>query len=631
MVKLVDTLRSGRSSGLRNGSSSLPPGTSKKININLMSNAVKKKWTISNEVNSDEISRLASEINIPDSLSKILIKRGINSRSDAKKFFVHDLANLYDPFLMKGMDKAAERIVDVIRNKEKILIFGDYDVDGTSGVSMFHVFLRGLDVPNEVYIPDRFTDGYGLSNTGIDFAAKNGIKIIVAIDCGITAVDKADYANSLGIEIIICDHHQPPEQIPNAYAVLDPMQSDCNYPFKSLCGTGVAFKLIQAVCVKLGLESYLDLMDYVAIATAADMVPVIDENRILIHFGFKQIAENPRPSFNTLLKNAGIKPENITTSNVVFTIGPRVNAVGRLGDATRAVKYLTCTSHSEADELCSVLESENSNRKKIDSQIYQQAQDSYENYLVDHKLDEESDYAIVLHNPDWHPGVLGIIASRMVEKYYRPSIILTTFNGYAKGSARSINNFNIYEAIKRTSEQCDAIVQFGGHYHAAGIEIELDKVDIFKETFNRITKEIINESVNGKDTLIPEIQVETELDISEVNNRFVKILNHFQPFGPCNMTPVFLTKNLQIVGDPKVYNNSTTVFRVRKNADLSAQVSKFDNLTFDCVFYQSPGADSESRFNLKTGNVVDIVYSVEENHWNGNTKTQFRVRDLKVY
>jgi len=595
-----------------------------------MSNAVKKKWTISNGTNDEEITQLASEINVPASLAKILVRRGIKERPEAKKFFVHDLKNLHDPFLMKGMEKASARIVDVINNKENILIFGDYDVDGTSGVSMFHVFLRSLGVPNEVFIPDRFTDGYGLSNSGIDFAASKGIKLIVAIDCGITAIEPVKYARSIGIDIIICDHHQPPESIPEAYAVLDALQADCNYPFKSLCGTGVAFKLVQGVCKKLGLDSYLSLLDFVAIATAADMVPVIDENRILIHFGFKQIAENPRPSFLTLLKNAGVKPENITTSNVVFTIGPRVNAVGRLGDATRAVKFLTCMDNTEAGELCSVLESENSNRKKIDSEIYLQAQDTYDKYKITMEHDGIDDYAIVLHNPEWHPGVLGIIASRMVEKYYRPSIILTTFNGYAKGSARSISNFNIYEAIKRTSEECTAVVQFGGHYHAAGIEIELEQVEEFRRTFNRIAKSIINDSVTGKELLVPEINVETELDVSEINHRFVKILKHFEPFGPCNMTPIFMTRNLQVVGEPRVFNNSTTVFRVRKSANGNGSSSRFDSYIFDCVYYQSPDLNGDNRNIVKTGDNIDIVYSIEENHWNGNTKTQFRIRDIKI-
>src|SRR4030095_9728620 len=593
-----------------------------------MSSAIKKKWTISNGIDDEKVKQLARDINVPHSLASILVKRGVESRADAKKFFVHDLNNLHDPFLMKGMDKASKRILDVIKNKEKILIFGDYDVDGTSGVSMFHTFLRELDVPNEVFIPDRFTDGYGLSNTGIDNANKLGIKLVVAIDCGITALDKVEYAKTLGIDIIICDHHQPPEVLPDAYAILDALQSDCNYPFKHLCGTGVAFKLIQAVCKELNTDKWQNLLDCVAVATAADMVPVIDENRVLINFGFRQILTNPRPSFATIFKNSGLKLEHIATSNVVFTIGPRINAVGRLGDATRAVKFLTCENAAEAEELMSVLERENSHRKKIDSEIYLQAQHSYENYrtgAID--TDMENDVAIVLHNPDWHPGVLGIIASRMVEKYYRPSIILTTFNGYAKGSARSISNFNIYDAIKRTSEECKGVVQFGGHYHAAGIEIEVAQVEEFRSTFNRIAKNIINKSEYGQDLLVPEIKVDFEIDVNEVNSRFVKILNHFEPFGPGNMTPLFLTRNLQIVGEPKTYNNSTTVFKVRKS---DSNGSKFDNYVFECVYYQSPDIDEDGKVSLRTGNNRDIVYSVEENHWNGNTKTQFRIRDVKI-
>jgi single-stranded-DNA-specific exonuclease len=345
-----------------------------------MSSAIKKKWTISDAPDDEKVKDLSEEINVPSSLAKILVKREILSRADAKKFFVHDLKNLYDPFLMKGMEKASERIVEVIKNKEKILIFGDYDVDGTSGVSMFHTFLRELGVPNEVFIPDRFTDGYGLSNTGIDHANSLDIKLIVAIDCGITAIDRVAYGKSLGIEFIICDHHQPPAELPDAYAILDALQPDCEYPFKSLCGTGVAFKLIQAVCQKLGIESWHHLLDFVAVATAADMVPVIDENRTLISFGFKQILNEPRPSFKTIFKNSSLKLEHITTSNVVFTIGPRINAVGRLGDATRAVKFLTSETEEEAEALMSVLERENSNRKKIDSEIYLQAQNSYESY-----------------------------------------------------------------------------------------------------------------------------------------------------------------------------------------------------------------------------------------------------------
>jgi single-stranded-DNA-specific exonuclease len=592
---------------------------------------LKKKWTIDDGLESYKVLQFARDLNVPYSLSKILIARGITNKAEAKDFFMPSLEKLYDPFLMKDMDKAVERLLKVIETREKILVFGDYDVDGTSGVSMFHVFLKNLGVPNRVFIPDRFTDGYGLSNSGIDLAAKENIKLIVAIDCGITACDKVEYAKSLGIEFIICDHHQPPENLPCAFSVLDPLQDDCKYPFKYLCGTGVAFKVIQAICMKLEIDDHLKLLDFVAVATAADMVPVLGENRILLHFGFKQIIENPRPSFETLIRNAGFRFDKINTSNVVFSLGPRINAVGRLGDATRAVEFLTCDNLSKADSLAGVLESENTNRKKIDSEIYLQAQDKYDDYHNNIDADCD-DVAIVLHNPDWHPGVLGIIASRMVEKYYKPSIILTTFNGHAKGSARSVSNFNIYEALKQCSSEFSGLVQFGGHYHAAGVEIELGRIDEFRKCFNRIAKNIIDVSELGKDILIPEIKIDSDLDINNIDKRFVKILKHFEPFGPGNMTPVFLTRNVQVVGDPRVFNGSTYVFKVRRPVKADDSGSKgysHNGYVMECVFFRPASVDEETCRILKTGSYIDFVYSVEENHWNDKTKIQLRIRDFK--
>jgi single-stranded-DNA-specific exonuclease len=431
----------------------------------------------------------------------------------------------------------------------------------------------------------------------------------------------------MGIEIIICDHHQPPEELPEAFAVLDALQPGCAYPFKYLCGAGVAFKLIQAICLKMGIDNYTNLVDFVASATAADMVPVVDENRILLHFGFRKIVENPRPSFVTLIRKAGFNPDNITTSNVVFSLGPRINAVGRLGDATRAVEFLTCNDLSKVEALASVLEFENMNRKKIDSEIYLQAQNSYEAYLKKSSA-PENDIAIVLHNAEWHPGVLGIIASRMVEKYYRPSIILTTFNGHAKGSARSINDFNMYEALKQCSEQFSGLVQFGGHYHAAGLEVELDKIDEFRNCFNRVAKKFIEASDKGWDILIPEIKIDAELDVREIDQRFVTILKHFEPFGPSNMTPIFMTNDMQVVGAPRVYNGSTSVFKVRKSG--SSENGSGDGNVLDCIYYQSPSNDDSDRLEIQTGDHIDIAYSVEENHWNGRTKTQLRIRDIKL-
>ena len=591
----------------------------------------KKKWTIDGSTDSYRVLQYARDLNIPLTLSKILISREIQNKADAKDFFMPDLAKLHDPFMMKDMDKAVDRLLKVIENREKILIFGDYDVDGTSGVSMFRIFLNELGVPNQVYIPDRFTDGYGLAKSGIDRANLENIKLIIAIDCGITACDKVEYARTLGIDVIVCDHHQPPEVLPGAYAVLDPLQDDCNYPFDYLCGTGVAFKVIQAVCSRLGIDNHLKLLDFVAVATAADMVPVMGENRILLHYGFKQIIEDPRPSFQTLAKISGFKFDKINTSNVVFALGPRINAVGRLGDATRAVEFLTSDSLAAAETLAGVLESENTNRKKIDSEIYLEAQNFYEDYR-DNITPETDDVAIVLHNPDWHPGVLGIIASRMVEKYYKPSIILTNFNGHAKGSARSVDNFNIYEALRQCSTEFSGLVQFGGHYHAAGLEVEIDRVDEFRKCFNKIAKGIINDSEIGDEILVPEIKIDAELDTNDIDRRFVKILKFFEPFGPGNMTPIFLTRDVQIVGEPRVFNNSTYVFKIRRNTRPDSENMnrhKYSRV-IECIYYKSPSVSEEYCSELKTGSFIDIVYSVEENHWNNRTKTQLRIRDFKL-
>lgn len=576
-----------------------------------------KRWTILNSPDEKIVKQLSEDIKVPVSLTKILVRRGITSRAEAKKFFVHSLDNLHNPFLMKGMEKASSKILQTIELKKPVLVFGDYDVDGTSGVAMFHSFLNDLGTPNQIFIPDRFRDGYGLSKSGIDYAYHKGIKLIIAIDCGITATDKVEYGKSLGIEIIICDHHQPPEKLPEAYAVLDPLQKDCDYPFKYLCGTGVAFKLIQAVCLKLNSNLWQEYIDYVAIATSADMVPVTGENRILIHHGFKKIEKCPRPSLKCIIEKASLNRSRITTSNVVFVIGPRINAVGRLGDATRAVKFLISKDEKEANNMLEVLENENANRKKIDSDIYTKAQLEYENYILN-RSESEKDVAIILHDPSWHPGVLGIIAARMVEKYYRPSIILTTFNGSAKGSARSINNFNIYEAIKRTSAECSAVIHFGGHYHAAGVEIDISRIEEFREAFNRVARDIIIQSELGEDMLIPELYIDSELELREINDRFMKILYCFEPFGPENMMPVFLTKSVQVVGDVKTYRESTTAFKVRGNNQ---------NKPVECIYYQSP--ESDKKIEIKTGDFADIVYSPEYNHFNG-TRTQLRIRDIKI-
>jgi len=584
---------------------------------------LKKKWTLLPEPEASLVTALASELNLPDLIAKILIRRGITDKHSAKKFFQPEINHLHDPFLMKGMDKAVQRLTLAIENKENIMIFGDYDVDGTAGVSMFYCFLSHFGMNPVPYIPDRFTEGYGLSTQGIDLAASRNLKLMIVIDCGITAEEKVKYANSLGIDVIICDHHKPPEKIPDALAVLDPLRPDCEYPFKYLCGTGVAFKLIQGVCLKLGLDFYHSLLDFVAIATAADIVPLRDENRVLVHHGFSNIKRNPRPSFSALIKKSGYRLEDLNSTTVAFGLGPRINAVGRLGSGARAVEFLTCSDIADAESLVSILESENQNRKKIDTQIYSEAQELYESRSDEHR----DDLAIVLFNPEWHPGVLGIIASRMVEKYYRPAIILTKINGVAKGSARSIEQLNIYDALKLCAAQSTALSQYGGHSFAAGLEVELDRIDEFRTVFNNVVRDLIFTSPSGGQPqaldIVPEIKIESELKLSELDSRLVKIINRFQPFGTENLNPIFVSYGVQVVGEPRNYNG-TNVFRVRefRNGKPAENVS-------DCVYYCSDSLDTPGNIEIARGNLYDIVYSIEENFWNDKLRIQLRLRDLR--
>jgi len=507
---------------------------------------------------------------------------------------------------MKDCDIACDRILRAIQEKEKIMVLGDYDVDGTCGASMFHLFLKHFGLDSSVYIPDRIKEGYGISLTAIEKAKNEDIKLIVAIDCGITAYEKVEYAKTIGIDFIICDHHQPPEQIPEALAVLDPLRKDCEYPYKFLCGTGVAFKLIQAACQKLNDNEFSNnLMDFVAVATSSDIVPITDENRILVNEGFRLINTKPRPSIKTLMEKVGLKESTINTNNIVYSLAPRINAVGRLGDAKRAVELLTSEDPKELDELAHTLDLENTNRRELDKSITVDAFKIFDEINKDGKS-----YSIVLHNKEWHPGVIGIVAARLVEKYNVPAIVLTSVNGIAKGSARSINGFNLYEALKKCE---DKLIQFGGHCHAAGLEIRIDKIDEFRECFNAIATEELT-----RNELQPEIEIDSELDFDEINNIFINILSFFEPYGPGNSVPVFVTKNVQVVGAVKNAKSDTHIFKVRDPESRKV---------YEAVFFLSKDYKEE----IKTGNNIDMCYSVERNLWNGKESIKLRVRDLKFH
>ncbi|MBS1552387.1 MAG: single-stranded-DNA-specific exonuclease RecJ [Bacteroidetes bacterium] len=578
--------------------------------------AVKYKY----EKFKEEVRLLKANIKIPDIALNLLFSRGVSDYHKMLKFFRPTMDKLYDPLLMKDCDIASDRIVEAIENKEQIMILGDYDVDGTCGVSLFYLFLRNYGLDPEYYIPDRIKEGYGISIQSIDYAREKNIKLIVSIDCGITATDKVKYAKSLGIDFIICDHHQPPEKIPEALAVMDPLRSDDNYPFKYLCGTGVAFKLVQAIAIKTRRPEIPEtLIDLVAIATASDIVPLNDENRILVNEGFARINSNPRLSLRILIESSGLKLGNLNTSNIVFTVAPRINAVGRLGDAKRAVELLTCTDDDKINEFTEILNEENKKRRGIDKSITDDAFTMFED-----ELDIKNLNSIIIHNEKWHPGVIGIVAARLVEKYNLPSIVLTTVNGVAKGSARSINSFNIYEALKKCQ---DHLIQFGGHFHAAGLEIELDKIDSFKESFNEIASREISD-----EQLIPEIEVDSEITFEDLSPKFIQILSFFEPHGPENMTPVFVTRNVEVID--KVYfteKSNTHIFKVKD----SESNKKFEAVFFNSHEYRDNGMNGHSgngsanKLIIKEGSNFDICYSVDKNFWKGREYTKLRIRDIK--
>ena len=568
----------------------------------------------------EEVRNLKSNVQLPELILKLLYMRGISDYHKMLKYFKPTFIKLYDPLMMKDCDIACDRISEVIQNKERIMILGDYDVDGTCGVSMFYLFMKKFGLEQEYYIPDRITEGYGISFQSIDYAKENNIKLIVAIDCGITAYDKVEYAKTLGIDFIICDHHQPPEKIPEALAVMDPLRTDDNYPFKYLCGTGVAFKLVQAVSNKLDRPDIpAALIDLVAVATASDIVPLRDENRIIVKEGFEAMNSKPRLSLKILIESSKLQIGNLTTSNIVFTVAPRINAVGRLGDAKRAVELLTCEDNEKIKEFAFVLNDENQNRREIDKTI---TDDAFRMFEEINSFKNRS--SIVIYNEDWHPGVIGIVAARLVEKYNLPTIVLTKVNGVAKGSARSINTFNIYEALKDCQDQ---LIQFGGHFHAAGLEIEIDRIDEFRESFNDLAKERIT-----KEQLIPEIEVDAEVTFEELTPKLIQILSFFEPYGPENMTPVFKTKNVEVVD--KVYfteKSNTHIFKVKDN-DSS---KKFEAVFFNSHEYRDMEQNGNiingkaNKLIIKEGNNFDICYSIDKNFWKGREYTKLRIRDIK--
>ncbi len=558
------------------------------------------------------VKKLSDELTISPVLTQILVNRGIDTFEKARAYFRPSVEDLHDPKLMDGMVIAVQRIVQALSKNEKIVVYGDYDVDGTNGASVLWSFLSKAGADARYFIPDRVKEGYGLSNAGIEQAKQHGASLLLAVDCGITAVKQVEFARSLGIDVIICDHHEPGDPLPNAVAVLDPLKRSCSYPYKFLCGCGVGFKLVQALCddpfVRSriggdGEELLLSYLQFVTLATIADIVPLTLENRIIVKLGLELINTAPLPGIRALIESSGLKLGKVNAGQVVFVLAPRINAVGRLGNAMRAVELLTCESYEMALPLAQVMEEENRNRRKIDEDTFALAQE-----YIDQNIDVEKNHAIVLHGDTWHPGVIGIVASRIVERYYRPTVLMTTIDGVAKGSARSISGFDIYQALKKCE---DKLIQFGGHRYAAGLTVELDKIDEFRQAFYRVANETL-----PKELLTPVINIDSEIDIVELTPKFVRVLSQFAPFGPDNMRPVFATRNVELSGQPRIVGKNHLRFKVKKNSR-----------TIDAVGF-SLGDLLNRTIQGRAG--LDLAFSLDENDFEGEMMPQLKIRDIKI-
>ena len=574
----------------------------------------KPRWILQEIENEPLVERLRHELNdLPVELARILALRGIGSFDEARCYFRGSLEELHDPFLMQGMSDAVARILRALDEKDRILVYGDYDVDGTTATALLTQFLRRLGGDVEFFVPNRFQHGYGLSKPGIDHCANEGARMIIALDCGISALDEAEYAKSLGIDLIICDHHKPHDFLPDAVAVLDPKRDDCSYPFKELCGCGVTFKLVQALlmALKRDLREAVQYLDLVALATASDVVPVLGENRILLREGLKVIRSEPRIGIKHLAREAHSRLSECTTGTIAYNIGPRINAAGRLGDAGRAVALLLAEDEIEASARARQLERLNQERRVLDRETMDQAVSLAERLLL-----ASDRHTVVLHQPDWHIGVIGIVASRLVDRYYRPTIMMTSINGEVRGSARSINGINIFSALR---ECADLLSEFGGHDYAAGLSLPEENLSAFIDRFESVVAQQISPEL-----LEPVMTVDAELNLSELNDRFWAVLRQFAPFGPENMEPVFHARNLEVTGEP------VTVGHDQNHLKFNVKDRNFGGPSREVIgFRMSDYADivSESR---NSGVPLELLFCIQENTWNGRTTLQLRAVDLRL-
>ncbi|MDB5140842.1 MAG: recJ [Mucilaginibacter sp.] len=562
-----------------------------------------KRWAIRDNADEEQVKTIAAALNIDVVLSRLLIHRGIKDYDNAHLFFRPDLCHLHDPFLMADMEKAILRIEDAIAAREKILIYGDYDVDGTTAVAVVYGFFSKIYDRLEYYIPDRYSEGYGISTQGIDYAAEHDFKLIIALDCGIKSIDKVAYANTKGVDFIICDHHLPGNELPAAVATLDPKRADCEYPYKELSGCGIGFKLIQAYAEKndIPLEQVTCYLDLVAISIACDIVHISGENRVLAHLGLQKINTDPCIGVKTLMEIAG-KSNNFTISDVVFLLGPRINAAGRIDDAKHSVELLIACDEDKAKEKSLLINVKNTERKGHDLSITDEALSIIDNdeILINRK-------STVVFNENWHKGVIGIVASRLTEKYYRPTIVLTRSNGHVAGSARSVLGYDLYEALCGCS---DLLIQFGGHKYAAGLTMHPENVEAFINRFEEVVSATIK-----PEQLIQQIQIDAELRLSQIEPKFFRVLNQFAPFGPENMSPVFLTKNVYVSGNAGLVGaNHIKMTVIQQGAP---------------GFYSIAFNHGEYLPKLKKDVPFDICYSIEENIWRERRTIQLNIKGIR--
>ncbi len=563
------------------------------------------RWTLKPNPNPNKSKQLAAELGVTPLIASLLVQRGVETFEEARAFFRPAFEHLHDPYLMQDMDKAVARIETAIAAGENILVFGDYDVDGTTAVALMSSYLRSYYPNVATYIPDRYAEGYGVSFMGIDFAEDNGFTLIIALDCGIKSIDKVEYATQKGIDFIICDHHRPGDELPEAIAVLDPKRQDCAYPYKELCGCGVGFKLIQALSAKRG-QSLLDLIPYldlVATAIAADIVPMTGENRVLAKFGLEVINKNPRPGIKALIKN--VKKQELTITDVVFIIAPRINAAGRIKHGNHAVALLTEFNLKQAEEFAGQIETFNADRKDLDKQITKEALKQIETN------GEQERYTTVVYQEDWHKGVIGIVASRLTEVYYRPTLVFTKSGDKLAASARSVKDFDVYNALEACS---DYLEQFGGHMYAAGLTLKESDFESFKNQFEKVVANTIT-----SDLRVPEISIDAEIDFSDIDDKLIRILKQFEPFGPENMTPVFITRHLTDSGYGKAIGQDEEHLRL------------FVKQQSEGKGYAAIGFGLAKKIGLTQNQKhFDAVFSIDENEWNGTVSVQLRLRDIKV-